>query len=72
MQVDPANNRVTAHLGRRLADQALEQGSDPDAARRARGEADFLTSRALKLAPDSEEAKELRDEVVKLLALKTN
>lgn len=72
MQVDPANARITAHLGRCLADQALEQGADPDEARRARGEADFLTSRALKLAPDSEEIKKLRDEVVKLLGLKTN
>ena len=70
MQVDPANARVTAHLGRRLADRALEQGGDPDEARRARGEADFLTSRALKVAPDSEEVKRLRDEVVKLLGTK--
>ena len=62
MQVDPANARVTAHLGRRLADQALKQDSDPDEARRARGEADFLTSRALKLAPDNDEVKKLRDE----------
>ena len=72
IQMDPANARVTAHLGRRLTDQALKQGSDPDEARRARGEADFLTSRALKLAPDSEEVKKLRDEVVKLLKLKTD
>jgi hypothetical protein len=72
LQVDPANPRVTAYLGRRLADRALEQGSDPDEARRARGEADFLTSRALKLAPNNEEVKTLRDEVVKLLGLKTN
>ena len=36
------------------------------------GEADFLTSRALKLAPDNEEVKKLRDEVVELLGLKTN
>jgi dipeptidyl aminopeptidase/acylaminoacyl peptidase len=72
IQVDPGNARVTAHLGRRLADQALEQGSDPDKARRARGEADFLTSRAQKLAPDNDEVKKLRDEVVKLLELKTN
>ena len=72
MQVDPANARVTAHLGRRLADYALEQGTDPDEARRARGEADFLTSRAQKLAPDNDEVKKLRDEVVKLLELKTN
>jgi hypothetical protein len=71
-QVDPANARVTAHLGRRLADQALEQGIDPDEARRARGEADFLTSCALKLAPDNDEVKKLREEVIKLLELKAN
>ena len=57
MQVDPANARVAAHLARSLADQALKQGSDSDEARRARGEAIFLTSRAVKLAPDSEEVK---------------
>ena len=67
MQLDPANGRVTAHLGRRLADHALKQGSDPDEARRAKGEADFLTRRAQKLAPESDEVKSLRDEVVKLL-----
>ena len=72
LQIDPANARVTAHLGRRLADQALKQDSDSDEARRDRGEADFLTSRALKLAPDNDEIKKLRDEVVKLLELKTN
>jgi len=72
MRFDPANARVTAYFGRRLADQALEEESDPDEARRARGEADFLTSRALKLAPDNDEVKKLRDEVVKLLKLKTN
>jgi hypothetical protein len=72
MQIDPANARVTAHLGRRFVDQALEQGSNPDEARRARGEADLLTSRAQKLAPNSDEVKKLRDEVVKLLELKAN
>ena len=72
IQVEPANARITAHLGRRLADLALKQGSDPDEARRARGEADFLTSRALELAPDNDEVRKLRDEVVKLLELKTN
>ena len=72
MQVDPANARVTAYLGRRLAHYSLKQETDPDEARRARGEADFLTSRALKLAPDSDEVKKLRDEVVKLLELKPN
>jgi hypothetical protein len=64
MQVDPANARITAYLGRGLVDHALEQGSDPDEARRARGEADFLTSRAQKLAPGDDEVKKLRDEVV--------
>jgi roadblock/LC7 domain-containing protein len=72
LQVDPANARVTAYLGRRLADQALKQSSDAGEARRTRGEADFLTSRALKLAPDNDEVKKLRDEVVKLLELNTN
>jgi hypothetical protein len=67
LQVDAANARITAYLGRRLADLALEQGIDPDVTRRARGEADFLTSRAQKLAPDNDEVKMLRDEVVKLL-----
>jgi hypothetical protein len=55
-----------------FADQALKQGSDPDEARRARGEAHFLTSRAVKLAPSNDEVKKLRDEVVKLLELKMN
>jgi hypothetical protein len=67
IQVDPANARVTAYLGPCLAYHALKQGSDPDESRRARGEADFLTSRALRLAPDNDEVKKLRDEVVKLL-----
>ena len=71
MQVDPANARVTAHLGRRFADQALNQDADPDQARRARGEADFLTSRALKLDPDDDEIKNLREEVIELLKQKT-
>jgi hypothetical protein len=58
---------ATAHLDRSLADYALKQGADPDEARRARGEADFLTARALKLAPNDSKVKELRDQVVKLL-----
>jgi len=70
MQIDPANARITAHLGRRLADQALKQGIDPDESRRAEGEADFLTRRALKLAPDSDEVKKLRDEVIRLVGAK--
>jgi hypothetical protein len=66
------NPRITAHFGRRLADQALKQGSDPDEARRARGEADFLTRRALKLAPDNDEIKKLRDEVVQVIKLNSH
>ncbi|HEY2144219.1 MAG TPA: hypothetical protein VGH06_07670 [Candidatus Udaeobacter sp.] len=50
-----------------LADYALQHGVDPDEARRDRGEADFLTEHALKLAPNDSEVKELRDQVVKLL-----
>jgi hypothetical protein len=72
LQVDPANARVTAYLGRRLAYDALKQDRDPDEARRARGEADFLTSRAQKLASESDEVKRLRGEVVNLLELKTD
>jgi dipeptidyl aminopeptidase/acylaminoacyl peptidase len=64
MVVDPANARLAAHLGLRLADYALETETDPDAARRARAEADYQTRRALKLAPDNEEVKALRGEVV--------
>jgi len=72
IQVDPTNARITALLGRRFADYALEQDIDPDQARRFRGDADFLTTRALKLAPDNDEVKKLRDEVVTLLELKTD
>jgi WD40 repeat protein len=70
MQVDPSNARVTAHLGRCLADFARDRY--PDEGRRIRGEADFLTCRALSLAPNNDAIKKLRDEVVKLLRLKTN
>jgi WD40 repeat protein len=79
MQVDPGNVRLSAHLGRRLADQQLKLGgdindarqafkldSDPDNARRARGEADFLISRAVRLAPDNDEIRKLRDEVTQI------
>jgi hypothetical protein len=72
LQIDPANARLTAHLGRRLADYSLKQDIDPDEARRARGQADFLTSRALALAPENDEVEKLREEVVNLLKLKTN
>jgi len=69
MLVDPANARLTAHFGRRLADYALETETDPDAARRARAEADTQTRRALKLASDNDEVKKLRAEVAELLQL---
>ena len=67
MLVDPANARLAPHLGRHLAAYALETETDPDAARRARAEADYQTHRAVKLAPHNEEVKQLRTEVVKLL-----
>jgi hypothetical protein len=67
IQVDPMNPRLAAHFGKALADHALEKGTDPDEARRARGEADFQTRRALKLAPDNEEVKKLCAEVVEML-----
>jgi hypothetical protein len=64
MQVDPANPRLAAHLGKALAQYALEPGLPPDEARRARAEADFQTRRALTLAPDNDEVKKLRMEVL--------
>jgi hypothetical protein len=72
MQVDPANARVTAHLGRCLADQPVKPSSDPGEVRRARAEADFLTSRPLQLAPDNDAVKKLREEVIKLLPPKAH
>jgi hypothetical protein len=69
IQMDPTIARAAVHVGRRLADQALEQGIDSAEARRAKAEADFQTRRALKLAPDNDEVKALRAEVVKLLQL---
>jgi len=61
--------RLAAHFGRHLADYALEKGTDPAEARRARAEADFQTRRALQLAPENDEVKVLRADVVKLLQL---
>jgi hypothetical protein len=58
--------RLTAHFGRRLADRALEKGTDPAEARRDRAEADFQTRRALKLAPENDEVQKLRSAVVRL------
>jgi hypothetical protein len=67
--VDPANARLIAHFGLALANLAVAEETDPDEARRARAEADFQTHRADKLAPDNDEVKKLRAEVVKLLNL---
>ena len=68
VQADPANARLAAHFGWRLADHALKEGG-PDEARRARAEADYQTYRAVKLAPDNDEVKKVRAEVVELLNL---
>jgi len=67
MQVDPANARLAAHYGRRLADYSLKNEGDPAEIRRARDEADFQTHRGLQLAPDSAEVRALRVETVRLL-----
>jgi WD40 repeat protein len=69
MDVDPSNARLAAHYGRRVADYALEKGTDPDVGRRARAEADFQTARAMRLAPDNDEVKKLRADVVQMLNL---
>ena len=69
VQVDPTNPRLAAHFGKALAIYAREGGPDRNKARLAKGEADFQTSRALKLAPQSEEVKKLRAEVVQALHL---
>jgi hypothetical protein len=66
IQVDPANACLAAHFGRALADCALTEGTDPDAARRSRGEPDYQTRRALKLAPGIEKVKKLRAKVAQL------
>jgi WD40 repeat protein len=65
--IEPANARLAAQFGRALADYALKTDTDPAQARRARGEADFLTRRALKLDPDNDEVKRLSIEVAQLL-----
>src|SRR5271165_5240137 len=70
MVVDPRNPRLAAHFGKALADHALEKGTDPDEARRARAEADYQTHRAVKLASDNDEVKKLRAEVVEMLKQK--
>jgi hypothetical protein len=71
-EVDPTNARLAAHFGGALADHALAKGSDPAEAGQARSEADFHTRRAIKLAPDDDEVKKLRAEVVTLLNLSSH
>jgi hypothetical protein len=61
---------LTAHLGLQLANYAVKEGTDPDEARRAKGEADYQTRRAVKLAPGNDEAKKLGEEVVEMLKQK--
>jgi hypothetical protein len=46
-----------------LANLPVTEKTDPDNARRARAEADYQTHRAVKLAPDNDEVKKLREEV---------
>ena len=62
--VQPNNPRLLAHLGKALAAKAIAANVDPDEARRARGEAVFLTRRALELSPKNEEIRKLRAAVV--------
>ena len=63
IQMDPANARLIAHFGVALANLPVTEKTDPDNARRARAEADYQTHRAVKLAPDNDEVKKLREEV---------
>jgi dipeptidyl aminopeptidase/acylaminoacyl peptidase len=72
IRVDPANVRLAAHFGRSLADYALKKGTDVDETRRTRAEADYQTQRAVKLAPDNNEVKKLRAEVVQLLQINSD
>ena len=65
--MDAANAGLAAHFGQRLAYYVLEKGTDAAEVRRDRAEADFQTRRALKLAPENDEVKTLRAEVVRLL-----
>ena len=55
-----------------LANLAVTEKTDLDNARRAWAEADCQTYRAVKLAPDNDEVKKLREEVVKLLQINTD
>jgi hypothetical protein len=72
IQMDPANARLIAHFGVALANLAVTEKTDLDNARRAWAEADYQTHRAVKLAPDNDEVKKLREEVVKLLQINSD
>jgi hypothetical protein len=64
--VDLAKGELNdAHFGFALANLAVAEETNPDVGRRALAEADYQTRRALKLDPDNDEIKKLRDEVVK-------
>ena len=69
MQMDPADPLLVAYFGKALAIYALGKPTDPDETRRARAESDFQTRGALKLAPDNQEIRTLRAEVVEKLHL---
>jgi len=72
IQMDPANARLVAHFGVALTNLAVTEKTDLDNARRAWAEADYQTHRAVKLAPDNDEVKKLREEVVKLLQINSD
>ncbi len=72
--------RLIAHFGLALANLAVAEETEqqrgfpgpPEVPRRARAEADYETRRALKLAPDNDDVKKLRAEVVKLLQINSD
>jgi WD domain, G-beta repeat len=65
IQVDTENARLIALFGLALANLAAAEETNPDVARRAVAEADYQTRRAMKLDPDNDEVRKLRDEVAK-------
>lgn len=69
MQVALGNPHLTARLGGCLADLAIDPKTDPDEARLAKGDGDFLTRHALKLDPSNAEIQKFSGEVEKLLSL---
>jgi hypothetical protein len=69
IQIYPTNARLIAHLGLKLANVAVAEKGDPAHARSALAEADYQTSRALKLDPNNDEVRKPRDKVVEMLNL---